>query len=70
MDMAFLFEFGSAAEIKTELNDEKANFSERVQAANSAKKGTASDKKKIVQLYNNANSAVPDNDDALNLWAS
>ena len=68
--MAFLFEFGTAAEIKTEINEEKANFNVRARAANTAKKGTASDKKKIVELYNNANSPVPDNDDALDLWAS
>jgi len=68
--MAFLFEYGTVAEIKAEINAEKANFNARVRAANTAKKGAASDKKQIVQLYNNANSAIPDNDDALNLWAS
>ena len=38
-DLAFIFEFGPSAVIKTGANDEIDNFNESVQAANNAKKG-------------------------------
>jgi len=38
-DLAFIFEFGPSAVIKTGANDEIDNFNESAQAANNAKKG-------------------------------
>lgn len=47
MDLAFLTEFGTSTTIKSEAEVQIAMLNERVQAANNAKKGTNSDKKKI-----------------------
>jgi len=69
MYINILEEFGTSAAIKTEANNEIDNFNESLQAANNAKKGAQSDKKKINQLYAKASQAASDID-ALNLWAA